>query len=187
MLRKLVMAGVVVGAFASVPAFFQANPHVMERVLGDGDAGKPADATPKLALARTQGVQPRSEALSGRRVRLVADARGQYSAEFRLNGRIVPAMIDTGASVVAINRSTARRIGLTLNPGDFKAEVETANGRTKAAMALIDRLEIGRIDLRDVQAVVLEDHALAGTLIGMTFLSQLRRFGVENGALVLEQ
>ena len=186
MLRKLVLAGIVVGASASVPVVLQNNPELMHGLLGPAEEAAPPQV-PKVAMARIEEKTRNDGAPSGRKVRLVADGRGQYSADFKLNGRTVPAMIDTGASVVAINRSTARRIGLALGRGDFTADVETANGRTKAAMVRIDRLEVGRIAVQDVQAVVLDDEALAGTLIGMTFLSQLRRFGVESGALVLEQ
>lgn len=186
MLRKLVLAAICVGAFASVPVFLQGNPGVMQQLLGGEDAGEAAPA-PKLALARPVAEKPRAETMAGRRVRLVSDARGHFSADFKLNGRTVPAMIDTGATVVAINRSTARRVGISLNPSDFTAEVETANGKVRAAMTRIDLMEIGRIELRDVQAVVLDDQALAGTLVGMTFLSKLRRYGVDNGAMVLEQ
>ena len=46
---------------------------------------------------------------------------------------------------------------------------------------------VGGIVVRDVQAVVLDDRALSGTLVGMSFLKGLRRFQVENGRLLLEQ
>ncbi len=83
--------------------------------------------------------------------------------------------------------STARRIGLELLPDDFRHEVETANGRTRAAFATLSSLQIGRVHLEGVEAVVLEDRALASTLIGMSFLNRLKTYKVENGALILEQ
>ena len=51
--------------------------------------------------------------------------------------------------------------------------------------AVLNRIEIGGISVRDVQALVLPDKALSGTLIGMTFLSRLSSFRVEDGALHL--
>ena len=51
----------------------------------------------------------------------------------------------------------------------------------------VDRLQIGRIALDDVQAVVLDDKALQTNLIGMSFLSRLGKFQVENGRLLLAQ
>jgi aspartyl protease family protein len=170
MLRMLVLAGIVAGISASVPILLQNGP-------GGGVAAPPVPAA----------AAPAAKTPSGRKVRLDADARGHFSADFKLNGRPVPAMVDTGASAVALNLSTARRIGLSLAPSDFTGIVETANGRVKAAGVVIDRIAIGRVEFADVPAVVLEDRALSGTLIGMSFLSRLKRFQVEGGALVLEQ
>jgi aspartyl protease family protein len=96
-------------------------------------------------------------------------------------------MVDTGATLVAINLSTARRIGIQLTPADFKYEVRTANGKTRAASANIERLQIGRILVENVDAVVLDDKALDGALIGVSFLNRLAKYQVENGALLLVQ
>ena len=130
---------------------------------------------------------PSATRVSGRKVRLSADASGHFNADFKLNGRTVPAMIDTGATVVALNRTTARRIGLNVAESAFMNHAQTANGRVRAAPVTIDRLALGRIELRDVEAVVLDDRALSETLIGMSFLSRLKRYSVEGGALALEQ
>lgn len=54
-----------------------------------------------------------SAMLTGRKVQLDADGRGHFIGDFQLNGRTVTALIDTGATVVALNRSTARRIGIS--------------------------------------------------------------------------
>ena len=81
----------------------------------------------------------------------------------------------------------AKRAGIVLAASDFKYEVDTANGKVRAAAARIDSLQVGRIYVTDVQAVVLEDKALSKALIGMSFLSRLDRYQVENGTLVLEQ
>lgn len=72
-------------------------------------------------------------------------------------------------------------------PADFIYKVNTANGTTRAAAAVIDRIQIGRISLENVEAAVLEDSALQTTLVGMSFLKRLGRFQVENGALLLAQ
>ncbi|RUU68529.1 TIGR02281 family clan AA aspartic protease, partial [Mesorhizobium sp. M7A.T.Ca.TU.009.01.1.2] len=101
--------------------------------------------------------------------------------------RQVDGMIDTGATLVAINMSTARRIGLSLNASDFSHEVNTANGTIKAAVAMIDRLQIGNITVNDVQTIVLDDRALRTNLIGMSFLNRLDKYQVENGTLLLVQ
>ncbi|URK88877.1 TIGR02281 family clan AA aspartic protease [Rhizobium sp. RCAM05350] len=94
-------------------------------------------------------------------------------------------MVDTGASVVAINISTARRLGVSTGSLSFDAKVSTANGIVKAAVVMLDRVEIGTIAVKDVQAMVLPDKSLSGMLVGMSFLNKLSSYRVENGALHL--
>lgn len=189
MLRNLVLLGVVAGTFASVPVVYQQNPQVFDTMLHrmlEGEAARREDERTAIPLNRTKALR-RTETVSGRKVRIPSDGRGQYSADFKLNGRTIHAMVDTGATFVAINESTARRIGLRLSRPDFRYRVDTANGEAAAAGATIDNLQIGRIFVEGVQAVVLDDAALSDTLVGMSFLSRLSRFQTENGALLLEQ
>jgi len=119
--------------------------------------------------------------------RLRADPRGHHIAFFRLNGLCVEGMIDTGATAVAINASTARRAGIQLSPGDFIYTVETANGTVRAARATLDEVSLGSIRVHDVETLVLEDQALGMVLIGMSFMGKLRSFKHENGLLVLRR
>jgi len=184
MLRKLVIFGLFACLSAMLPGLYQRNADLVQDVAGlvlGRDAAPALVAQQQVALVRER--QP----VSGRQVRIAADPRGHFTAGFRLNGRMLDAMIDTGAALVAINRSTAQRIGISLANADFRYAVNTANGKARAAGVVIDRLEIGRIDIGNVEAVVLEDSALDGILIGMSFLNRLSGYRVENGALVLEQ
>jgi len=179
MLRILILAGILAAVFSAVPAMLERR---QVPVAGDTNPASPAaDAGPARPAAAPISHQ------GGRKVQLAAAAGGHFNAEFRLNGRKVPAMIDTGATHIAINRTTARRIGLSVAEADFTGSAETANGRARFAPVIIERLALGRIELEDVQAVVLDDRALSGTLVGMSFLSRLKRYSVEGGMLVLEQ
>ena len=96
-------------------------------------------------------------------------------------------LVDTGATLVAINESTARRIGIRLKPSDFKYKVRTANGITEAAAATIKEIRIGRVVVRDIRASVSRDESLSVILLGMSFLNKLKRFEVDSGTLVLAQ
>jgi aspartyl protease family protein len=121
------------------------------------------------------------------KMRLLADAQGHYVGDFRINGRQVQGLIDTGATYVALNESFARRLGYTGNQLDFRYSANTANGTTKAAHVILDRVEIGGIRVRDVEAFVLKDDALSSTLIGMSFLKKLASYSVADGSLSLKQ
>ncbi len=131
------------------------------------------------------GEQPATP--NGGTMRLRADAQGHYSGDFRINGRQVQGLIDTGATYVALNESFARRLGYTGNQLDFRYSVNTANGATKAAHVTLDRVEIGGIRVRDVEAFVLKDDALTSTLVGMSFLKKLASYSVADGSLSLKQ
>ena len=152
-----------------------------------GSAAGDRRVPPRLeaASSRTE-TRPRRNVRSGRAV-IPRDARGHYTVEARLNGRRVDVLIDTGASAVAINRSLAKRLGIRLRDRDFRHVANTANGRTRMALATLDKVRIGRVELRDVEAAVLDDASLDGVLLGMSFLGRLERFGVEGGDLVLVQ
>jgi aspartyl protease family protein len=145
----------------------------------------PASASPttvQLAAAVAPPVQTGLRSLS-----IPRDARGHFAAEGRIDGQRIGFMVDTGASVVALNESSAARFGLHPTPGQYTAIVTTANGKVKAARAQIAMLDVGGLIVRDVDAMVLPDTALSENLLGLSFLSKLKRFEYSNGQLVLEQ
>jgi aspartyl protease family protein len=115
------------------------------------------------------------------------DSRGHFLTDGRIDGQRVNFMIDTGASLVALNEKSAARFGLRPSRSDYNSTVTTANGTIKAARTRLPMVELGGLVVRDVDAVVLPDEALSENLLGLSFLSKLRRFEYANGRLVLEQ
>ena len=81
----------------------------------------------------------------------------------------------------------ARRAGF--NPGrlTYDRAVSTANGRVMNAYVRIDRLDVGTLSLRDVDALVAPEGALWKSLLGMSFLRRLSSFNVEDRQLTLVQ
>lgn len=124
---------------------------------------------------------------NSRSVSLAKDRRGHFQADARIDGRSVTVMIDTGASVVALNESSAAKLGVRPSRADYTSQVSTANGSVKAARARLASVDIGGVVVRDVEALVLPDTALSENLLGMAYLSRLKRFEYANGRLVLEQ
>jgi aspartyl protease family protein len=123
----------------------------------------------------------------GRSVSIPRDARGHFQTEGRIDGQRIGFMIDTGASVIALNESSAARFGLRPSGGDYNATVTTANGKVRAARTRLAMVDIGGLVVRDVEAMVLPDEALSENLLGLSFLSRLKRFEYANGKMVLEQ
>jgi aspartyl protease family protein len=146
-------------------------------------------STPALAKASTQKADPaQTVALAGiRSISIPRDGRGHFLTDGRIDGQRIGFMVDTGASVVALNERSAARFGLRPSRGDYNATVSTANGTIKAARTRIAVMEVGGLVVRDVDAMVLPDEALSENLLGLSFLSKLKRFEYANGRLVLEQ
>lgn len=123
----------------------------------------------------------------GRTLEIPLARNGQYMTDARLNGRDVEMLVDTGASKIALSEKMARRIGIFLKPSDYRINVHTANGVTRAASATVRELRLGSIRLKNVEAVVLKDGLLSVPLLGMSALGRLERFDISNDTLVLVQ
>jgi aspartyl protease family protein len=154
---------------------------VMPRVMGGVGKDTAADAQP---VKRAEIV---SQATNYRTMTVRADARGHFQVEGSVDGRRLDFLVDTGASVVALRERDAARLGIHPGQRDYTASVSTANGTIKAAPVQINSLEIGGIRVHGVRAMVLPDTALSDNLLGMSFLSRVRRFEMANGRLVMEQ
>jgi aspartyl protease family protein len=167
-----------------ITAAIMAGLGVFMAQLADKISAAPASATTPvqpIALA----VAPVQE--SGRSLSIGRDRRGHFATEGRIDGQRIAFMVDTGASVVALNETSAARFGLRPSRGDYKTAVTTANGTVKAARARIPVVELGELVVRDVDAMVLPDEALSENLLGLSFLSKLKRFEYASGRMVLEQ
>jgi aspartyl protease family protein len=122
-----------------------------------------------------------------RTVSLSPDSRGHFQTTARVDGRDIGFMVDTGATTIALTETDAARIGIHPFSSDYTTNVSTANGSAKAAPAHIASIDIGGVVVRDVDALVMPDKVLSQNLLGMTFLSRLKRFEYSGGRLVMEQ
>jgi aspartyl protease family protein len=145
-----------------------------------------AGPSPTAMTARPD--QPAQPVVSNSRSVVVPrDERGHFQLEARVDGRRIGFMVDTGATSIALTESDAARLGIHPAQRDFIVQVETANGTVRAARTELSMVEVGDLIVRDVAALVLPDEALSENLLGLSFLSRLRRFEYSDGKLVLEQ
>lgn len=177
LMRTVIFASIAAALATQVPSLFLA--------MSPQPADTPVSAN-YVSAAPDRAAAPSPIAGSGS-MRLQADAQGHFNGDFKINGKPVQGMIDTGATYVALNESLARRLGYGGNQLDFRYAVNTANGQTKAAHVTLDRMEIGGIRVQGVEAFVLRDDALSHTLVGMSFLKKLDSYSVADGALSLKQ
>ena len=117
---------------------------------------------------------------------LKAVNNGHFVTSADINNRAVEVLVDTGASVVALSYEDAERVGLKPKNLTFDVGVSTANGVAKAARVMLREVEIDNVRVDDVEGLVLPKGAMRGTLLGMSFLSRLKSFSVEDGRLILK-
>ena len=142
--------------------------------------------SPQLAAAVAVPAAPASSS-NYRTVTIPRDGRGHFQVDARVDGRRIEFMVDTGASTIALMASEAKRLSIHPSASDYNVNVRTANGTVKAAMVDLAMVEVGGLVVRDVRAMVMPDTALSVNLLGMSFLTKLRRFEYAGGKLVLEQ
>ncbi|WP_237067014.1 retropepsin-like aspartic protease family protein [Microbulbifer guangxiensis] len=128
-------------------------------------------------------VAARYEQASRAEVRLMPDSRGHYSTSGWVNGRRVNMMVDTGATSIAFNYPTARRLGLNLERAQ-PIRVSTASGIASAYRLTLDSVTIGGIKLHNVDATVHGGDFPEITLLGNSFLSRVD-MQQQRGVLIL--
>jgi aspartyl protease family protein len=143
-----------------------------------------AAPVPAVAPAYAASSAP---SLGPRTVTIRKDERGHFAVEGQVDGRRVGFMVDTGASVIALTERDAGRLGYHPAYRDYRIAIRTANGTIRGAPISLGMVEVGGVMVRNVDAIVLPDEALSENLLGLSFLSRLRRFEYREGHLVLEE
>jgi aspartyl protease family protein len=151
-------------------------------------APAPVAAAPGVAAdVNAPSPEPAAPESSGYREALLqADGRGQYAADALVNGLRLRMLVDTGASDVIISASSAARLGLVPSGGPTRL-IQTANGKSTAAPALLSSLSLGGLYMNDVEALILTPEAGEVNLLGESFLKRLVSVEQRDGMLILRQ
>ena len=118
----------------------------------------------------------------GRETRIPMAIDGHFWVNATLNGRPVKFLVDSGATTTTIDRRTAEASGVEISP-QRDQYVRTGNGIIRVSSARADSLEVGGIERSDMGLQVADNDGL--NVLGMNYLSSLRRWGVEGRWLVL--
>jgi len=136
-----------------------------------------------LSLSRShsgQSRKPQAQVAS-----IAADSMGQYQVLGSINGQSVNFLVDTGATSVALNSLDARRLGIDFTKG-IPGRASTAGGIVKSYRVVLDRVKVGEIEARTIEAVVIEGAFPEKALLGMTFLKKVK-MTEQNGLLTLSR
>lgn len=150
----------------------------------DGRGQAIADAPPVVEMATTGETPAIPVAKPPARAQVLRTADGHYWAEAMIDGRVVRVLVDTGASVVALTRDDAWRLGIDLQPEDFISPVNTASGPARAARVTLSSVSVGGARVERVEAMVVEK-GLTQSLLGMSYLGRLSSFEATPQGLTL--
>ncbi len=118
-----------------------------------------------------------------REVVIPVGAGGHFVTGGSINGRPVRFMVDTGATLVALGRAEAERLGIDLRNAETGLS-QTAGGVVRVQLVRLGSVKVGDVELYNVPGVVVPGE-MPQVLLGNSFLSrlQMRR---ENDLLRLE-
>lgn len=138
----------------------------------------------RRTLGMSRGISTRFSEAEKAQARIPSGRGGHYVTPGRINGQAVQFMVDTGATSVAMNLPTAKRLGINYRAGR-QGSSTTANGVVATYRIMLDSVRVGGVEVSNVEGVVLIGDYPEDILLGNSFLNRvdLRR---ESGVLVLE-
>lgn len=145
---------------------------------GDGAAQAATAPVPVVAVAADH------TGATGAAAQVVKGEDGHYWAQARIDGRAVRVLVDTGASVVALTRADAVRLGVDPEPQAFTGQVQTASGVVRAAPVRLNTVSVAGARVDQVEALVVEQ-GLEYSLLGMSYLGRLSAFEATPAGLTL--
>jgi len=120
-------------------------------------------------------------------VELAPNRLGQYETDVEIDGTPIHALVDTGATYVALRAEDARALNIDLPESAFNIRTQTANGPSMVAHVRLREVRVGDISVYNVDALVARPGALSVNLLGMSFLKKLESFQVADGRFVMKQ
>ena len=105
------------------------------------------------------------------KITMTADVQGHFYTTGNINGTSIRFLVDTGATMISLGASDARRMGLDFNRGQ-KGMSQTANGQTVVSKVSLDTVRIGDVTLHNVDALI-HQNEMPIALLGMSFLNRM--------------
>lgn len=119
----------------------------------------------------------------GRQIRIPMAIDGHFWVEGQVNDVPVRFLIDSGATMTTVDRTTAMQTRLTIDPNRGQL-VRTGNGIIRVALGRAQTLNVEDIERRNMSIHVAANDDL--NVLGMNWLSTLKRWSVEGRWLILE-
>ncbi|OYU44450.1 MAG: TIGR02281 family clan AA aspartic protease, partial [Burkholderiales bacterium PBB4] len=121
---------------------------------------------------------------TGTRIVLNSTGGGHFMALGQINGKTAQMVVDTGATVVALDTTLAERMGIAYKSGQ-SVQMSTANGIIPGWRIKLGTVKVGEVTVREVDAVVTSG-SMPFVLLGNSFLTRFQMTR-NNDQLVLEK
>jgi len=109
---------------------------------------------------------------------------GHFYADVQINGATIHALVDTGATEIALSRADASSAGIATSIGMPEVIGQGADGEVHGEVIKIDRISLGNKEAADMPAVVLNGGS--ETLLGQRFLSKFDSVEIHGNTMVLK-
>lgn len=173
MSRTYLIGVVAVGIFGSVLTSGTSQPTENENKVA---------ANPDHSYDRYPSSSSSSE-IAGDAITLERSYDGHFYADVEINGAIVHALVDTGASGIALSRDDARKAGLAPSIGMPGVVGEGADGAVHGEYVTLDRVTLGGKTETGMEAIILNSGGQ--TLLGQSFLSHFASIEMRGDQMVL--
>jgi len=137
-------------------------------------------------LGLSQRISSSFETADQSEVRINRNAYNRYLTNGEINGRRLLMLVDTGASIVAINEHHARLLGIDYQRDGTPGQAATASGVVPAWEVNLNKVTVGSITLHHVPAMVLSGAFPQEVLLGMTYLKHVN-LREQDGVMILQQ
>lgn len=117
-------------------------------------------------------------------VELQRENDGHFYADVQINGSNIRALVDTGATEIALSRADASSAGIATSIGMPEVIGEGADGAVHGEVVTIDRISLGPKTAEGMPAVVLNQGG--ETLLGQSFLSKFDSVEIHGDTMVLK-
>lgn len=109
---------------------------------------------------------------------------GHFWVMTQINGKNLPMMVDTGASMVVLSKKDARRMGINLDELRFTGSSSTANGKVAFARTRLDNFQIGHVEFQNFMVTV-NGGEMNGSLLGLDALDKFKSYEMRGDTMIL--
>lgn len=153
------------------------------RLPSRGTSLPPTVVVMNVAGAEGQRSSEAAQSSSDGAVELQRNDDGHFYADVQINGANVHALVDTGASGIALSRDDARAAGIATSIGMNDVIGRGADGDVRGEAVTIDKISLGPASAEHMDAIVLNSGEQS--LLGQEFLAKFNSVEIHGDTMVL--